>query len=410
MALQAGVLAIAMAALLSVSVCGDAIPYPTPAPTVVIGSGNHEEYLVSLPDGEPQLIFHSDRPSFLMWSPSGDRFVYILDGEVLVFDPTNPLRPIARAPAAVGTYPIAWSDEGDILLITSSENSATIWTMDDETSKTQEIFTKEGVGASISFVGWLDEHTALVTEPERGVSELAIYDVRSGTRTTTGIEPIGFGAGPAISPDRSEVAWSDHCGYPGANDGIWLAEVATWTPRKINNACGLTYIAWSPDGAELAFTAEYTTVHEKPEDTGGLYVINLQSEQVRRITDPSPIEINTFEPRVIEPVELQIEWLPGGTGFRVLRDLARCSDCRGARSFLVNADGSQETPVMEPIDSADGVGELRIKDSGMWFEPASGSAPRLLLRAQPDWGISGRLAPNGRWATLSHSYCPLCYP
>jgi Tol biopolymer transport system component len=59
-------------------------------------------------------------------------------------------------------------------------------------------------------------------------------------------------AGPAMSPDGSQVAFVS---YRGGHRGIWTVPAAGGAPRQVTAADVLDRVSWSPDGSRLVFAA-----------------------------------------------------------------------------------------------------------------------------------------------------------
>jgi Tol biopolymer transport system component len=207
------------------------------------------------------------------------------------------------------------------------------------------------------------------------------------------------------------LAWNDYCGNPGGVDGVWVFDLESGEKRRVAEECALIGLVWSPDSSEIAYTVEYTTFSGLRPDpsTAGLYVVNLASGQVRRITNPGPGKASAYWG---EAVDVGVEWLADGQGFRVSRDhYYNCSDCGGAPELvLVSPDGSQETPITEgQVEAASETSVAYTNDDGLVIAGPDGGDGKVLLRHDDDWRFSlAQFSPDAEWIAFTRVQCGDC--
>ena len=133
--------------------------------------------------------------------------------------------------------------------------------------------------------------------------------------------------------------------------------------------------AWSPDGTQLAFVG--STV-----DSAALYVVDVNSENVRRLPQPAELEQWPAHPT----------WSPDGTriAFAAL-DFTRAytssdlgvvhRDGTGLEWLVATDDSEEEAPSWSPDGSR--IAFLRTGNKGheIWTVDREGDSPRLVARA-----------------------------
>src|SRR5947207_4117281 len=94
----------------------------------------------------------------------------------------------------------------------------------------------------------------------------------SGQRATTNaVEPQPYFTEPAISPDRSEIAFV-------SGGDIWTAPTAGGEARLlVSNPANESHPVYSPDGKQLAFVSNRT-------GGGDIYILTLANGETRRLT------------------------------------------------------------------------------------------------------------------------------
>lgn len=68
------------------------------------------------------------------------------------------------------------------------------------------------------------------------------------------LDPFGDGGAPALSPDGSHVAFI--AASPLGNDQLWVRELGRLEAELIAGSDGAAWPMWSPDGREIAFSAD----------------------------------------------------------------------------------------------------------------------------------------------------------
>jgi Tol biopolymer transport system component len=381
--------------------------------------GRGQQLYVATTDGaDPTLVETGASLQQLTWSPESERFAFFNEnptggpGDLHIVDPANPKDDVV-VPVPGQPHRIAFSPSGERIGVVYFANGGPIiglTTPDGSDLKTvAELPAAQGFDSLI----WLDEDSVLVEEPVDSQPRFVSYDVNSGERFQYDARS-GF-LGPVLSPDGKRIAWSEYCSRDTGTPGVWTFEFEHQNLQWVDHVCGhLTGLAWSPDGTEIAYTAWYTTDDDAtdvdPQTTGGLFVVNLASGGVRKIADP---EEGTFDEYGSDgAVDVGVEWLPNGAGFRLYRDHAyNCDDCGDARELiLMNPDGSDENPVV--AGDIEAVGEELIAhttEDGFTISSIEGDEDDLVLEHDDEWRFrAADFSPDGEWIAFTRFHCGDC--
>ncbi len=273
-------------------------------------------------------------------------------------------------------------------------------------------------------------------------TELVVYVQSNGQTHSLGIvtstgSPVDddfhrHAAAPAWAPDRTEIAFF---GKPGINElggvftageGVWIIDAEREIPRQLLSTDHVKNIAWSPDGAKLAFefgppdrTHEIIVIssidgeqisgflggeqpawspdNEKlvikncppePEEDCGLWLVNVNGSDGLQITSDSTDSYPTWSPDgrylVFSSKNRDDDW-------EIYRLRMVGDTPQGQPQRLTDREGVDTTPVFSPDDR-----EIYIRTNafGGWRITAirvDGSSERLVKEGvgpSDDWGLA----------------------
>ena len=178
------------------------------------------------------------------------------------------------------------------------------------------------------------------------------------------------------------VAGRHHIAYVRRNEGdavteLWLMEANGSHPRRLTIlGAAVTSPAWSPDGREIAFSAN-------PDGHYEIYVLTLSDKHVVRWT--------TSDTDDVQPA-----WSPDGKLIAFTRDgaIATVDAARHVKT-LTNAKDNDSNPVWNPHPGARGIGSLPCRQSA-----STRAAARLRDRSRPRAG-AGEVLVELRCAALN---------
>jgi hypothetical protein len=139
-----------------------------------------------------------------------------------------------------------------------------------------------------------------------------------------------------------------------------------------------------------------------------LYVVNLASGQVRRITNPGA---STAPGGWGEAVEVGVQWRADGQGFQVRRDFRyNCDHCGSTTVILVSPDGSEQIPATEGQVEATSENAIAFtSDEGFAISPVDGNNGKLLLENDDEWIFRlAEFSPDGQWIAFTRFHCGEC--
>jgi Tol biopolymer transport system component len=225
---------------------------------------------------------------------STDRFVRVhgcityTDGRDLwAVDPFHPANKISLGPAA-GLSPIAWSADGQRLLLQGRYDSSGVFNVDlfvmnPDGSRTQ--LTHSG-GALFGGSFSPDGETVVYADTD-GLFVVNVHGGSPRALAANELEPWRGKEFPAWSPDGSQIAYV--VDYEGATE-IWTMNSDGSGQRRLValGACegggctpGLT---WSPDGSQLAFASSRYIKPPVDLEPVKIYTVRSDGSQLRQIT------------------------------------------------------------------------------------------------------------------------------
>jgi WD40 repeat protein len=200
------------------------------------------------------------------FSPDGRTMVVAHTGGPWLFDVSNPAHPVhvgtLRVPAIAGipdvqVISLALSRDGTMVAagITSGSTvtdvgSVLLWNV--STRALAGVIPEETATGSLAFT---PDGRSLVTGTDKGID---LWD--TGTRTKTAVVRAGnssgasgVGTGVAVSPDGQTIAFGVQTGTVAYAVKLWsLASRQVTATVNANGADGITSVAFSPDGKQLA--------------------------------------------------------------------------------------------------------------------------------------------------------------
>jgi RTX calcium-binding nonapeptide repeat (4 copies)/WD40-like Beta Propeller Repeat len=262
------------------------------------------------------------------WSPDGTRIAFLTRADTVALYVVEPdgsgLRRLTTSPLVVpfGLEPV-WSPDGTVLALVTWETqqaSSDIWT-----------FAVDGGGSRRVTADGLNEDSVQWASPETIV--YGTYDsapaVRAVSATTGASRLVVRGSLPALSPDRTRLAYVAGVEMPT----VHVARVSGAEARALPLA-GVIPVArpaWSPDGTSLAVVGRirtFLTGRYAPPYYSHLWLVDGASGSARRVTGyPGDTTVPNFGGKA--PV-----WWPGGQRLYLHGDGAA-----GAGLNVVGSDG-----------------------------------------------------------------------
>jgi TolB protein len=273
---------------------------------------------------------------------------------------------------------LEWSPDGRYLVSTfNAAGSQTLVAFSSDGSSQKQLLTSSS-SASVLLSGWLPDGELLLEKSRTasGGADLLAFDLGAGTsRTLTDLNiwKDYFGQ-PAVSPDGKAVAvlspgGAAACGSITTSTTIWTIDLASGASTQItpDGFCGSGGMVWSPDGAQLAYSAMTTA------DVSTLNVLDVATGQSRTAT---------------HGLDNVIAWLPDGT---LLADEYNCINCDGGvlHLFAVNASSGARRDLTASASSAvSPYGRIVTADGAVKTLDASGGQFAVLAPQESGWGYS----------------------
>lgn len=302
-------------------------PTPPPQPQFPVLIDAQELFVVDAEGGEPVLL-HQTTSYYqgIEWSPDGRRIAFAVggtEGKIYVVDQASiPEKPAVEVAGYVEA--LMWSPDGKFIAYQASAS--------DSGSVSREISLLETASGSVRPLLSGGEEVALADWFPNGRelliidgAQLAMVEVASGDRAELGAAFEGrtlYGA--TVSLDASSVAAAASGGGGACQivdpSTIFIVSVADGARYEaVSETCGARQIAWSPDGAAIAW-ADYQS---------GPYVLNIGENQPRRLADARQ--------------SVDIEWLADGSGVTVIRCYEGCYE-----QLFASLDGTTRVLAQSP--------------------------------------------------------------
>jgi Tol biopolymer transport system component len=253
-----------------------------------------------------------------------------------------------------------------------------------------------------------------------GASELYSIDVASGQRTRLTSTPFDSERAPKVSPDGTRIAFFGARNDASGRIGVFVADGDGRNARLISAGINLfvavtTSLAWSPDGASVAFVGDISPGH--------LYIVNVRDGAPKQIAeaaydagiawsphgdrvafdggqslavvDPNGEELRSLGVRGRDPA-----WSPDGSAIAFVVD---CCEEGGHGLFVVDADGDgaprrivggdARMPAWAPDGEALAFVRGSLKDRRVFVVRRDGGGQRILSH---DTSLSPVWLPDGR--------------
>ncbi|NNM34594.1 MAG: serine/threonine-protein kinase [Gemmatimonadetes bacterium] len=236
--------------------------------TGVLAYAPHRQVVVSMvtPQGallavDPSWRLDSaDGPSFFVSSPDGMRVAFRLgprgEGDVWIKDLDG--GPLSRLTYRAGEErPLAWGDDGRVLIAASGETGLDLWTVLADGSEEPRLLYDHPTGIQAaswhSQTGWIAFATVLeswISEPEGG-EIFFLRPGRGGSSDSAISSTRSTNTSPRISPDGTLLA---HTATEGGQTNVVLRSFPEATGGRIQiSADGGSSPAWAPSGSELYY-------------------------------------------------------------------------------------------------------------------------------------------------------------
>ena len=176
---------------------------------------------------------------------------------------------------------VAWSPDG-ALIASGSRNEMIIWA----SSAGAKIYTLTSAGTT--YISWSPEGSRLASW-SHGHQYLRIWDTLTWLNTHNLTISSGFGYlfSIAWSSDGAKLAFGSLANYDRCEIEIWDAVHWVKTQRLIGHSSNIWSIAWSPDGSVLISASENGEINIWSQDTDG--------DGVADITDAKPTDPQIWE-------------------------------------------------------------------------------------------------------------------
>jgi len=273
------------------------------------------------PDGS-RIAFVSHRSALYVMDGDGGGARRITDGGVAYFQDAPVWSPDGTQIAIVG---IRAGGGGSDVLLAAADGSGSRWLTD--TTLQESAVQWAGVGR-------------IVFGAFEGIYEVATPDGRPRML-------VPEGSAPALSPDRSRLAY---VAWRGAFRTLHVADAAGRSPRVFlperEHAAGP--IAWSPDGTRIAFTGRYSLGSTRYGEgfADHLWVLEPASGSLRRITgepgDPRVSGLTAYGGQAI--------WWPGGDRL-FLQPYSGGVFVIGATGFCGQRSPAYDRAAYDPLES-----------------------------------------------------------
>jgi len=191
----------------------------------------------------------------LAWSPAGDRLLSAdRDGNVFIWDILT-FQSLHQIQSPAEALALSYSPDGQSFAVATGDGQIVTR---QSTSPYRELSSRslDRVLSGLDFASGWDTFAAFTPDGELSVWPLIGEPASEPTISLVGHTPaIANATAQAYSPDGKILA-------TGLGDQVILWDTVTWVPRQFlaGHESGLSDLAWSPDGAELASASRDHTV------------------------------------------------------------------------------------------------------------------------------------------------------
>ena len=209
------------------------------------------------------------------------------DGELWLMD-ANGTDAYALVTSVAVTGRPSWSPDGTRLAFTGFEPGPSIvldiWIVNIDSSGLTNL--THGSGGDIFSASWSPDGSQIVFAGSD--RDLWIMDVDGGERTRI-TQDATHQSNPAWAPDGSLIAY---CSLPVTagllgSDDIWVIEPDGSNPQQLTDTGDACLPAWSPDSAQIAFTA-WVFAPDFSGDQSDVWIMNRDGSGQRNVTnDPT---------------------------------------------------------------------------------------------------------------------------
>jgi Tol biopolymer transport system component len=344
----------------------------------------------------------------------------------LVVPPSNPVVPQTPSPAVATlaptdqpplgrggliAYAVVTQRSGCHAVLQSECRRDDVWVSNADGSGAYRLFPDDDHGGFV--LGWSSDGIEMLTSGSQGSPGLVLADATGSVLHTIDKNllcpfPCTGGAGVALSPDASRIAFVRNYGNDQGATVVAILDVATGNVTELDatrttnptqecwksTRCqGMDEVEqWSPDGKRVLYARQVISPEAgSPWTTGAVMVVDADGSNLERLT---PQGMHSYA----------ASWSDDGTSIAFVND-----------QTIMNAAGTE--PANEKYDvytvRADGTGMLRLTDDGRSFLPRWTHDGRITFaRGQETWVMSsdgqGQTRVGSSFDALTAAGCVVC--